>query len=264
MEAGSNILTSEEFNNTSYNVMNRIIRGIKDNDYPIYIGEDLINSYKDDTYSNLEKDKYYYVKDYFRFGHAIALDSADYEEICKDCSSRFIELNDAYGGFSYFEDYKTLEDISPQIKDELSKVFEEKQIIECNNNKNIYYLLDELAFKIRFEDVFDVLSEINNLEPMTIDFTKPYILGDKNTANGYFTDMRIKPALRPLLPDGWNVYDFRHGDDGDICTLEPQVNINHAGHFITNEAITFLKPYFSIDEDFDYDFVDKENDLELE
>lgn len=39
------------------------------------------------------------------------------------------------------------------------------------------------------------------------------------------------------IPKGLNCYHLRHGDDGDFCTLEKNVTVNHAGSVIVREPI---------------------------
>ena len=60
---------------------------------------------------------------------------------------------------------------------------------------------------------------------------------------GFFTNCRVdKNAVR----DGWYAYDIRHGDEGDFCTIEKRVVVNHAGTFLCQQPVqldTFEDPH---------------------
>lgn len=68
--------------------------------------------------------------------------------------------------------------------------------------------------------------------------------GCKTEVRGYFTNGRVD---RKTLPDGWNAYDIRHGDNGSFCILEPRVIANHAGTFLTEGTVRMNKDgYYSL------------------
>lgn len=60
----------------------------------------------------------------------------------------------------------------------------------------------------------------------------------KTVVHGYFTNCRVN---RDTVPDGWNVYDIRHGDTGRLCTIEPRVVVNHGGTFLTQGVVRMNK-----------------------
>lgn len=75
----------------------------------------------------------------------------------------------------------------------------------------------------------------------------------KNERKGYFTNARID---RTTLPAGWYAYDIRHGDNGNFCTIENYVKVNHAGTFVTNLPIAMNKHgYFSLRTRHNYTFI---------
>lgn len=60
---------------------------------------------------------------------------------------------------------------------------------------------------------------------------------------GFFTNCRVD---KNTVPDGWYAYDIRHGDDGDLCTIEKRVVVNHAGTFLCQQPVqldTFEDPH---------------------
>ena len=60
-------------------------------------------------------------------------------------------------------------------------------------------------------------------------------LHTQKSYKGYFSDMRVE---KESVPDGWYLYDFRHGDDmGDLCTLEHSVLVNHGGSFLSETPV---------------------------
>ena len=77
---------------------------------------------------------------------------------------------------------------------------------------------------------------------------------------GLFTNARID---KTTLPVDEYAYDLREGDNGDFCTIEPNVGVNHGGTFICNEEIIFpdrgvnQDKYFSFSEEdnCDYSFI---------
>ena len=61
---------------------------------------------------------------------------------------------------------------------------------------------------------------------------------------GFFTILRVD---RNTLPKGYYAYDIRHGTRGGLCTVEPNVAIDHAGTFITKNPIKLNKEnYYSL------------------
>lgn len=108
---------------------------------------------------------------------------------------------------------------------------------------------------------FQEAKDNSDLQPITVEFNNPtHIEGNKMAASGFFSNSRIDADT---IPEGYNLYHFRHGDDGNICSLEAAVGVNHAGCFITKETLVFTKPYFSIEDGFDYNF-NCEEELELD
>ncbi|MDR0851740.1 MAG: hypothetical protein LBN36_04545 [Clostridiales Family XIII bacterium] len=53
-----------------------------------------------------------------------------------------------------------------------------------------------------------------------------------------FTNSRID---RDSVPEGYFVYDLRHGDSGNPVAVEPFVGANHAGTVIMTEPLKFKK-----------------------
>ncbi len=74
----------------------------------------------------------------------------------------------------------------------------------------------------------------------------PFIIspGCKTEIEGYFTNCRVN---QNTVPEGWYAYDIRHGDSGNLCTVEPMVFVNHAGTFLTRQQMVFgAKGYRSL------------------
>ncbi|MBR1591709.1 MAG: hypothetical protein IJ666_01705 [Ruminococcus sp.] len=62
-----------------------------------------------------------------------------------------------------------------------------------------------------------------------------------------FTNGRMTDAD---IPKGLHCYHLRQGDDGNFCTLEKSVKVNHAGSVITREPLDLgEKGYISFDND---------------
>ncbi len=60
----------------------------------------------------------------------------------------------------------------------------------------------------------------------------------KTENRGYFTCLRVD---RDTVPEGWYAYDIRHGDTGNLCTVEEYVLVNHAGTFLTQRPVMMNK-----------------------
>lgn len=58
--------------------------------------------------------------------------------------------------------------------------------------------------------------------------------GTEREVRGFFTNCRVNEKT---IPDGWYAYDIRHGDDGDFCTIEKRVVVNHAGTFLCQNPV---------------------------
>lgn len=54
---------------------------------------------------------------------------------------------------------------------------------------------------------------------------------------GERTPYMFKRVDKNTVPDGWYAYDIRHGDEGDFCTLEKRVFVNHAGTFLCQQPV---------------------------
>ena len=83
----------------------------------------------------------------------------------------------------------------------------------------------------------------------------PFVLspGCKTEVRGYYTSARVD---RNTIPAGWHAYDMRHGDNGNPCTVEPMVFVNHAGTFLTTSLLNFgKKGYRSLSGRGGYSFV---------
>jgi hypothetical protein len=65
--------------------------------------------------------------------------------------------------------------------------------------------------------------------------------GCKTEICGYFTNFRVD---RSSVPEGWYAYDIRHGDSGELCTIEKCVLVNHAGTFLTKTPVKLNKDGF--------------------
>ena len=69
------------------------------------------------------------------------------------------------------------------------------------------------------------------------------LLGQK----ALFTNQRLTKAD---IPQGLYVYHLRENDNGEFCTIEPQVLVNHAGSVVTKEPIDFKgADHIAFDED---------------
>ena len=78
------------------------------------------------------------------------------------------------------------------------------------------------------------------------------LLRENKIIDGSFTNARID---KKTLPADIYAYDFREGDNGDFCSLEPSVTVNHGGTFLTEEKIDFRdKKFLDFGKDFDYSF----------
>ena len=53
------------------------------------------------------------------------------------------------------------------------------------------------------------------------------------------TSHKSNDEKQEIQKQGLFCYDLRHGDDGDISTIEKGVLVNRAGSIITNEELTF-------------------------
>ena len=56
--------------------------------------------------------------------------------------------------------------------------------------------------------------------------------------SGWYTCCRVD---RDTLPDGWTAYDMREGDDGEFCSLEDHVLVNHGGTVLVHGAVAMPK-----------------------
>ena len=84
---------------------------------------------------------------------------------------------------------------------------------------------------------------------------------DGELYTGKYIDMRLD---RKTIPEGFHVYECRHGDDGDWftpVTIETGVIVNFAGTFLTKTPIQFLNEKWRVVVVEDARFYDNE-DLE--
>ena len=56
----------------------------------------------------------------------------------------------------------------------------------------------------------------------------------KTENTGLFTNQTID---RKTLPQGWCAYDIRTKSNGTLCSLEPNVEVNHGGTFLTKTPV---------------------------
>lgn len=56
----------------------------------------------------------------------------------------------------------------------------------------------------------------------------------KSEIKGWFTNERVD---RNTVPDGWYAYDFRHTSNGNLCSLEDHVSVNHGGTFLAQTPV---------------------------
>lgn len=113
-------------------------------------------------------------------------------------------------------------------------------------NKN---LIDSLPDDISWDnnEVHEKLFPFSTLDEIEVE-----LLAIEETIGGYFSNGRIE---RGELPSGWYAYDFREGDDGDFCALEPEILVNHGGTFVTKKEISFgEKGFLELGKDFEYSF----------
>jgi len=84
------------------------------------------------------------------------------------------------------------------------------------------------------------------------DFFEVEIYSTGQTVEGLFTCIRVD---RDTVPEGWYAYDLREGEDGEFCTIENDVLVNHGGTFLTQQEID-LGPNacLELEEDFEYSF----------
>ena len=84
---------------------------------------------------------------------------------------------------------------------------------------------------------------------MTPDFdiNEPLDVIEMRGVLGLFTNGRVPENA---LPEGAYKYDIRHGDDGNFCTIENRVIVNHAGTILLKEPLDFDgKDYIDIQGD---------------
>lgn len=58
--------------------------------------------------------------------------------------------------------------------------------------------------------------------------------GCKTENIGLFTNQRVD---RKTLSRGWYAYDIRTNSNGTLCSLEPNVVVNHGGTFLTKTPV---------------------------
>ena len=103
----------------------------------------------------------------------------------------------------------------------------------------------------------DILSELENIKGYTPNLAG-YTAADKEKEQyalieifgrkALFTDDRID---RDSLPDGLFCYDIRHGDEGDACSLEATVYVNHYATVLCMTDFGLQTPYSYIPIDYD-------------
>lgn len=59
---------------------------------------------------------------------------------------------------------------------------------------------------------------------------------DGDDLEGKFTNIRID---RNTIPEGMYAYDLREGDNGEFCTIEKNVMVNHGGTIILEKELNF-------------------------
>jgi hypothetical protein len=93
------------------------------------------------------------------------------------------------------------------------------------------------------------VEEIKNRDPFIL-----FLPSNRTGIKGYFENARVN---KDNLPNGWYAYDLREGDNGEICSIEYNVIVNHFGTFLTQTPIN-LEPngyiVFGNDSKADYSF----------
>ena len=75
-----------------------------------------------------------------------------------------------------------------------------------------------------------------------------------------FSNQRLTKAD---IPQGLYVYHLRENDNGEFCTIEPQVLVNHAGSVVTKEPIDFKgADHIEFDEDSSPNFLGEQKNFE--
>lgn len=65
---------------------------------------------------------------------------------------------------------------------------------------------------------------------------QPFVVapGTEREVRGFFTNCRVD---KNTVPNGWYSYDIRDGYEGDFCTIEKRVVVNHAGTFLCQKPV---------------------------
>ena len=145
------------------------------------------------------------------------------------------------------------------VVEKLSKMFPDVNIVhkwadeDLGNNCGEYEYFDGERIREHFPETYkegiDFACKMWGYEPVDIhlvenalgndyvstchdEFEVIELLGQK----ALFSNSRLTKAD---IPKGMNVYHLRENDEGNICSVEPQVLVNHAGSVITKEPIDF-------------------------
>ena len=145
------------------------------------------------------------------------------------------------------------------VVEKLSEMFPDVDIVhkwadeDLGNNCGEYEYFDGERIREHFPETYkegiDFACEMWGYDPVDIhlvenalgndyvstchdEFEVIELLGQK----ALFSNSRLTKAD---IPKGMNVYHLRENDEGNICSVEPQVLVNHAGSVITKEPIDF-------------------------
>lgn len=97
------------------------------------------------------------------------------------------------------------------------------------------------------------------MKPIKFNDTSSYQHMEVLGVEGVFTPLRIQ---RDTLPEGFHKYSLREGDESFICQVAPEVMVNHAGDFITNEPLDLGPERARTLSEDDWGFTDKAFDFE--
>lgn len=97
----------------------------------------------------------------------------------------------------------------------------------------------EFAARVMDSDPSDWGLFLNSSETDYVNFSdEEFEIIEIEGKTALFTNSRLTDAD---IPKGLHCYHLRHGDDGNFCTFEKSVTMNHAGSVIVREPIEFDK-----------------------
>ena len=95
---------------------------------------------------------------------------------------------------------------------------------------------------------------IQSFDEAMRDDRMPFVVTvDDMEFDGYFANIRID---RDTVPNGWNVYDIRHDDDGgEPCEIRNgYIAVNHFGTFFTRASLPLKEGESLYEDEFAYSY----------